>query len=164
MRKLRGLNLRSGDTASLMDFARKLEDAKRVLTSMGPSYVSRLNNEDTILMVMKKLPDGGLKRKWTDIAGVLICSKVDFADFLNFIQKRADRLIKQPFWTRTEVITASAGERKKICKQRETRGAAKSYDPSDAGQGTQKTCQCQSNHLKVLSVLWTTCNLAVQDF
>ncbi|KAL9956037.1 hypothetical protein ACROYT_G037456 [Oculina patagonica] len=94
MKRLREYNLRRVDAASLMDFARKLEDTKRVLTSMGPLYVSRLDNEDTILMLMKKLPDEGLKRKWTDVAGDLICSKgqVDFSDFVNFIQKRADRL------------------------------------------------------------------------
>ena len=68
-------NLRRIDAPSLMEFARRLEDTKRVLTSMGPLYVSRLDNEDTILMLMKKLPDEGLKRKWTDIAGDLICSK-----------------------------------------------------------------------------------------
>ena len=51
------------DAPSLMEFARRLEDAKRMLTSMGPLYVSRLNNEDTILMLMKKLPDEGLKSK-----------------------------------------------------------------------------------------------------
>jgi len=94
MKRLREYNLRRVDAASLMDFARKLEDTKRVLTSMGPLYVSRLDNEDTILMLMKKLPDEGLKRKWTDVAGDLICSKgqVYFSDFVNFIQKRADRL------------------------------------------------------------------------
>ena len=94
MKRLRDYNLRRVDASSLMEFARRLEDTKRVLTSMGPLYVSRLNNEDTILLLMKKLPDEGLKRKWTDIAGDLICSKgqVDFSDFLSFIQKRADRL------------------------------------------------------------------------
>ena len=56
---------------------------------MEPLYVSCLNNGDTILMLMKKLPDEGLKRKWTDIAGDLICSKgqADFSDFLIFVQK-----------------------------------------------------------------------------
>lgn len=94
MKRLRDYNLRRVDASSLMEFARRLEDTKRVLTSMGPLYVSRLNNEDTILMLMKKLPDEGFKRKWTDIAGDLICSKgqVDFSDFLSFIKKRADCL------------------------------------------------------------------------
>ena len=94
MKRFRDYNLRRVDASSLMEFARRLEDTKRVLTSMGPLYVSRLNSEDTILMLMKKLPDEGLKRKLTDIAGDLICSKgqVDFSDFLSFIQKRADCL------------------------------------------------------------------------
>ena len=89
MKRLKDYNLRRIDAPSLMEFERRLEDTKRVLTSMGPLYVSRLDNEDTILMLMKKLPDEGLKKKWTDIAGDLICSKgqVDFSDFLRFIQK-----------------------------------------------------------------------------
>ena len=43
---------------------------------------------------MKKLTGESLKRKWTDVAGDLICSRgqVDLSDFLRFIQKRADRL------------------------------------------------------------------------
>ena len=47
-----------------------------------------------ILMLMRKLPDESLKRKWMDIAGDIIQSKgqVGFADFLSFIQKQADRL------------------------------------------------------------------------
>ena len=94
MKRLRDYNLRRVDAPSLMEFTRRLEDTKRMLTSMGPLYVSCLNNEDTILMLMKKLPDEGLRRKWTDVAGDLICSKgqVNFSDFLNFIQKRANRL------------------------------------------------------------------------
>ena len=94
MKRLRDYSLRRVDAPSLMEFARRLEDTKRMLTSMGPLYVSRLNNEDIILMLMKKLPDEGLKRKWTDVAGDLISSRgqVDFSDFLSFIQKRVDRL------------------------------------------------------------------------
>ena len=72
-KRLRDYNLRRVDAPSLMEFVRRLQDTKRMLTSMGPLYVSRLNNEDTILMLMKKLTDEGLKRKWTDIAGDLIC-------------------------------------------------------------------------------------------
>ena len=72
MKRLRDYNLRRVDAPSLRELERRLEDTKRVLTSMGPPYVSRLNNEDTILVLMKKLRDGGLKRKWTEITGDLI--------------------------------------------------------------------------------------------
>ena len=94
LRKPREFKIRQGDAASLMDFARRLEDVKRMLTSMGPCYVALLDYEDMILMLMRKLPDESLKRKWTDIAGDIIQSKgqVSFADFLSFIQKRADCL------------------------------------------------------------------------
>ena len=90
MRRLRQYNLRRVDAESLMDFTKKLEDAKRALTSMEPLYVSCLDNEHTILMLMTKLLDESLKRKWTDVAGDLICLKGQLADFVNFIQKRAD--------------------------------------------------------------------------
>ena len=75
-----------------MDFTRKLENVKRVLSSMGPLNFSRLNNEDTICMLMKKLPHERLKWKWTDVAGDLICSKglADFSNFVNFIQKQTN--------------------------------------------------------------------------
>ena len=58
-----------------------------MLTSMGPLYVSHLDNDDTILMLMQKLPDEDLKRKWADVAGDLICSKgqAAFSDFVDFI-------------------------------------------------------------------------------
>ena len=39
---------------------------------MGPRYAIRLGNEDMMLMVMRKLPDESLKRKWADIAGDII--------------------------------------------------------------------------------------------
>lgn len=54
---------------------------------MGPLYVSHLDNDDTILMLMQKLPDEDLKRKWADVAGDLICSKgqAAFSDFVDFI-------------------------------------------------------------------------------
>lgn len=75
MKRLREYNFRRVDVVSLMDFARKFEDIKRVLISMGLFYVSRFNNEDVIFMLMKKLFDEGLKRKWIDIVGDLICFK-----------------------------------------------------------------------------------------
>ena len=59
---------------------------------MGHNYVSRLDNEDVIISLMRKLPDEGLKRKWVDKAGDLIKRKgrADFADFVEFVQRVAD--------------------------------------------------------------------------
>lgn len=94
MRKLRELTTRRGDATSLKDFARRLEDVKRISTSIGCRYAVRLDNEDMIVMLMRKLPDENLKRRWTEIASDLIQTKgqVSFGDFLNFIRRRADRL------------------------------------------------------------------------
>ena len=63
MKKLREIQVRRADATTLMEFVRRLEDARRVLTSMGHNYVSRLDNEDVIISLMRKLPDEGLKRK-----------------------------------------------------------------------------------------------------
>ena len=77
-----------------MDFNGRLEDVKKVLTTMGPRYAARLDNENMILTLVRKLPNESLKRKWTYIASDIMQSKgqVNFADFLSFIQKRADCL------------------------------------------------------------------------
>ena len=77
-----------------MDFARRLEDARRVLTSMGGNYTSRLDNEDLIIMLMRKLPDESLKRNWADRAGDLLKSKgrAEYVDFVSFIKRAAERI------------------------------------------------------------------------
>ena len=94
MKKLREIQVRKADATTLMEFVRRLEDARRVLTSMGHNYGSRLDNEDVIISLMRKLPDEGLKRKWVDKAGDLIKRKgrADFADFVEFVRRVADRI------------------------------------------------------------------------
>ena len=94
MKKLRDIQVRKADASTLMDFARRLEDARRVLTSMGSNYTSRLDNEDLIIMLMRKLPDESLKRKWADRAGDLMKSKgrAEYADFVSFIKRAAERI------------------------------------------------------------------------
>lgn len=73
-----------------MDFARCLEDARRVLTSMGQgsNYKSASDNEDIIIMLLRKLPDKTLKRKWANRAAELIKGKgqAEYADFISFIR------------------------------------------------------------------------------
>lgn len=71
LRKLREFNIRRGDAASLMDFASRLEDVKRELTSIGPRYIARLESKDMILTLMWKLPDERLKRKWKILLVIL---------------------------------------------------------------------------------------------
>ncbi|XP_068720528.1 uncharacterized protein [Montipora capricornis] len=94
MKKLREIQVRKADASTLMDFARRLEDSRRVLTSMGSNYTSRLDNEDLIIMLMRKLPDESLKRKWADRAGDLMKSKgrAEYADFVSFIKRAPERI------------------------------------------------------------------------
>ncbi len=91
MKKLREIQIRRSDASSLMEFVRHLDDSERALKSMGPSYSNRLDNEDVIVMLMRKLPDEGLKRRWADKAGDLIKSNgvVQFDNFVQFLKKVA---------------------------------------------------------------------------
>ena len=94
MKKLRELQVRKSDATTLMEFVRHLEDSYRALKTMGYSYSSRLDNEDTIVMLMRKLPDESLKRKWADRAGDIIKTKgtVQFDDFVQFLKKISQRI------------------------------------------------------------------------
>ena len=94
MKKLRELQIRRSDAVALMEFARHLEDSERALKRMGTGYSGRLDNEDIIVMLMKKLPEDGLKRKWADKAGDIIKTKglVTFNDFVSFVKHIAGRI------------------------------------------------------------------------
>ena len=61
-KKLRELHIKKSDATALMAFVRQLEDSERALKRMGTSYSNRLDNEDVIVMLMKKLPEDSLKR------------------------------------------------------------------------------------------------------
>ena len=93
-KKLRELHIKKSDATALMEFVRQLEDSERALKRMGTSYSNRLDNEDVIVMLMKKLPEDSLKRKWADKAGDIIKNKglVTFNDFVSFVKRIAGRL------------------------------------------------------------------------
>ena len=94
MKKLREIQGRKADASALMDFMRRLEDARRFLTSMGCNYASRLDNEDVVIMLKRKLPGKGLKRKRVDRAGDLIKSKgrAAYSDFVSFVRRVTKRV------------------------------------------------------------------------
>ena len=94
MKRLKELQVRRSDASALMEFVRHLEDSERALKSMGPRYSARLDNEDVIVMLMRKLPEERLKRMWADKAGDLIKGKglAQFDDFVNFLKKVAGRI------------------------------------------------------------------------
>ena len=66
MKKLREIQLHKANALALTDFVRRLEDVRRLLTSIGCKYSSHLDNQDVTITLMRKLPDKGLKRKWID--------------------------------------------------------------------------------------------------
>ena len=94
MKKLREIQVRRADAPTLMEDVRRLEDVRRVLANMGSNYMSRLGNEDVIVMLMRKLPEEGLKRRWVDKAGDLIKMKgrAEFTDFVEFLQGVPERM------------------------------------------------------------------------
>ena len=55
MKRLRDLPVRKSDATTLMEFVRHLEDSHRALKTIGYSYSSWVDNEDTIVMLMRKL-------------------------------------------------------------------------------------------------------------
>lgn len=111
---------------------------------MGPRYAVRLDNEDMILMLMRKLPDESLKRKWTDIAGDIIQSKgqVSFADFLNFIQKRADCLNHRFGQELKPSQVQHDRDRRPISKDRQEPPRRATTIHVAAPNNTQKSWQC----------------------
>ena len=66
MKKLREIQVHKANALALMDFVRRLEDVRRLLTSIGCKYSSHLDNQDVTITLMRKLPDKGLRRKWVD--------------------------------------------------------------------------------------------------
>lgn len=94
IKKLKEFNVRRTDAMSLMGFARKLQESKRVLDSLGDDYSCRLDSEDLIKMLMRKLPDETLKKRWVERAGMILEDRpsVKFMDFHAFIDSQSRRL------------------------------------------------------------------------
>ncbi|XP_048583937.1 uncharacterized protein LOC125563125 [Nematostella vectensis] len=61
---------------------------------LGDVYYNRINNEEIIVLLMKKLLDDSLKRRWAERAGDLILARgfVTFEDFVKFVRGTADRM------------------------------------------------------------------------
>ena len=135
-----------------MDFARKLEDARRVLTNMGPNYSCRLDNEDTIVTLMRKLPEESLKRKWADRAGDMIKTKgrAEYKDFVDFVRKTADRLNNRYGQELRGSVTREAKEKDKQDQRLKVTTLAARSDSnkrSSADHATPPKCQnCSGPH------------------
>ena len=94
MKRFKEIRLRKADVQSLMASVRKLEDTRNVLASMGRNYANHLDNEDVLIMLMRKLPEEGLKKKWVNRAGDLIVreGRTEYADFVEFVRRVAGRI------------------------------------------------------------------------
>jgi len=157
MKKLREIQVRKADASSLMEFVRRLEDARRVLASMSFNYTSHLDNEDVIFMLMKKLPDESLKKKWVDRAGDLIQRKgrAEYADFVEFVGRVAGR-INNRYGQELKSSCSSERDRKESSKgksdyQSRVTTLATRSDRSQRSSDTQhrapqKCAQCSGLH------------------
>ena len=140
-----------------MEFVRRLEDARRVLAIMGSNYTSRLDNKDVIVMLMKKLPDESLKKKWVDRAGDLIQCKgrAEYADFVEFVG-RVTRRINNRYGQ--ELKSSSPGER----DRKESSKGKSDYQSrvttlatrSDQSQQSSDTTQSPSEVCSVFWIAW----------
>ena len=92
--RLRTHHLKRADAEHLLEFYRRLQEAERVLSSLGPEYTDRLNNDDLIKSLVKKLPEESLKRRWVDKVGDLLTKKtrIEFQDFVEFIRRQGQTL------------------------------------------------------------------------
>ena len=94
IRKRKELRVKRTDAASLMEFSRALENSLRALSSLGKEYVSRLDNEDLLKALMRKLPNESLIKGWCETAGELICHNkmVGLKHFVDFVYKAGCKL------------------------------------------------------------------------
>jgi hypothetical protein len=76
IRRLTQMQLKRADASALMKFSRRLVDAQRTWSNLGACFVNRLDNEDLIVSLMRKLPEDNIKRRWADTAGILSSVKV----------------------------------------------------------------------------------------
>jgi hypothetical protein len=149
MNKLKDIQLRRADAPNFMEFARKLEDVRRTLTSLGQHYVHRLDNEDTLKMLMNKLPNQNLKRRWVDKAGNFIISRgqVKFGELSSMSQKRQDET-KRRYRNRSkgdEISTFANQGNAQDYKSRITRsGSPATYPPCSMCSGSHAIWKCET--------------------
>ena len=91
--RLKTCHFKRADAETLLDFSRRLEEAQRVLHSLGPDYSDRLNNDDLIKMLIRKLPED-FQRRWIDKVGYILTnqSRIKFQDFVNFVKRQGQTL------------------------------------------------------------------------
>ncbi|XP_068756573.1 uncharacterized protein [Montipora capricornis] len=77
--------------STLLEFARSLKVAGRVLQGMGHDYVDDLNHSNTLLELSRKLPFF-IRGKWAEQAERIIeaVERPRFSDFLKFVKDRAN--------------------------------------------------------------------------
>ena len=89
--------------------------------------MSRLDNEDVIISLMRKLPDEGLKRKWVDEADLIKRNgRADFADFVEFVADRINNRYGQ------ELGSSSHGNREKKGTKQDKGSSSQVYYPCDS--------------------------------
>ena len=93
MKRLREHQVRRHDAESLLAFARRLEEIHRAMSSMGESYLARLNDDELLRKLMRKLPSESLQRRWVEKVGSLleVQHSVSMKDFIDFVKTNGTR-------------------------------------------------------------------------
>jgi hypothetical protein len=91
--RLKGCYVKRSDAEALLEFSRRLEEAQRVLQHLGSDYADRLDNDDLIKFLIRKLPEE-FHRRWIDKVGDLLTrqSKIKFQDLVSFIKRQGQNL------------------------------------------------------------------------
>ena len=147
-------NIKKADGSTLLEFSRHLNSTNRTLKGMGTQYVSDLDHLNTLKDLIRKLPVF-LRAKWAEEAGRIYQngSKPQFADFLQFIKKRA-ALINNEFG---DDLGAVDKEKLKKDKERNVRlrrensaflaGIGGKDDGKADGDQVRRSCQmCSGQH------------------
>ena len=93
MKRLLDYQIKKDDAESLLAFARRLEEVHRAMSSMGESYLARLNDNELLRKLMRKLPSESLQRRWVEKAGYLLEFEmaVTMKDFIDFVKVSGSR-------------------------------------------------------------------------
>ena len=127
-----------------MEFVRHLEDSERALKSMGTRHSARLDIENVIVMLMRKLPQERLKRMWAHKAGDLIKGKglAQFDDFVNFLKKVAGRINRFGRELKSSSHDQKSHHRGKLDEQRKINANAIQNEFNKERGITRASCKC----------------------
>lgn len=129
IKKLKDLRVKKSDAVGLLEFTRALESSSRALKSLGSGYAARLDTDDFIKLMMKKLPTEDLRRGWCKRAGSLIAENeqvclMHFIDFISRIGNQLNNTFAEELDTPKRVVATVTSDRSNRAERRNKTCAA----------------------------------------